>query len=203
LRTAVLALALALTILAVVSAPTTAAAQDSDPALSGFVRAEPARARTAPVDALEWQRRLRPAGETVPALWRQLDVDLLAAARAGQDTRVREAIERGADLDRIGQDGFTPLGAAAWAGHRSTVRLLLRAGADPLHWGATGQGPLHLASLAGQLDVIEELLRAKVDIETLNRLRESALDVAASASQQDAMGRLIDAGADLGGAGAR
>jgi len=121
---------------------------------------------------------------------------LVPAARAGQDELVRELIQRGADLDRAADDGFTALGAAAFAGRRSTVRLLLRAGADATRWGASGNTALHLASLAGQLDVLDEMLRQKVAIETLNRQRETALDVAANAGQLDAMDRLLQAGAD-------
>ncbi len=121
---------------------------------------------------------------------------LVHAARAGQDELLRELIKRGAELDRIGDDGFTALGAAAFAGRSSSVRLLVRAGADATRWGATGQGPLHLAAIAGQIGVIDELLRLKVDIEGLNRQRESALDVAAGHGQQDSLGRLLEAGAD-------
>jgi ankyrin repeat protein len=128
---------------------------------------------------------------------------LVPAARAGQDELLREMIQRGAVLERAGDDGFTALGAAAFAGRRSTVRLLVRAGADPARWGATGQGALHLAATAGQIGVIDELLRLKVDIEGLNRQRESALDVAANAGQQDALGRLLEAGADALLAGQR
>lgn len=121
---------------------------------------------------------------------------LVLAARAGQDELLRELIRRGAELDRVGDDGFTALGAAAFAGRRSSVRLLVRAGADATRWGATGQAPLHLAAMVGQLGVIDELLRLKVDIEVLNRQRESALDVASGAGQEDSLGRLLDAGAD-------
>jgi ankyrin repeat protein len=128
---------------------------------------------------------------------------LVLAARAGQDDLVREMLKRGAEIDRIGEDGFTSLGAAAFAGRRSTVRLLVLAGAEVERWGATGQSALHLACLAGQMDVLEELLRLKVDIELLNRQRESALDVAAGAGQQEAMERLIAAGADAQRSGMR
>ena len=128
---------------------------------------------------------------------------LVMAARAGQDELVRELLKRGADTTRIGEDGFTALGAAAFAGQRSTVRLMLRAGVDAKRWGASGQTALHLASIAGQVEILDEFLRAHTDIEMLNRQRESALDVAAAAGQQDAMGWLIKAGADLDLAGRR
>lgn len=128
---------------------------------------------------------------------------LVLAARAGPDELVRELLKRGADTERVGEDGFTALGAAAFAGQRSTVRLLLRAGVDVERWGATGQTALHLAGVAGRVEVLQELLRARVNVELLNRQRESALDVAAAAGQMDAMQVLIEAGANLVAAGRR
>ena len=128
---------------------------------------------------------------------------LVLAARAGQDELVRDLLKRGTNTDRVGEDGFTALGAAAFAGQRSTVRLLVRAGVDVERWGATGHTALHLAALAGHVTVVGELLRLGVDVELLNRQRESALDVAANAGQQDVMERLIQAGADLVRAGRR
>lgn len=128
---------------------------------------------------------------------------LVLAARAGQDELVRALVQRGADLDRAGEDGFTALGAAAFTGQRSTLRLLLRAGADAQRWGSTGQTALHLASVAGRLDCLDELLRAGVPVDQLNRQRETALDSAANVGQQDAMERLLRAGADTRLAGQR
>jgi ankyrin repeat protein len=215
----------------------TAHGHDDDRALAPFVRSLPAAPRSQPIDAIEWERRLRPPDRFGPVRLREADSALLAAARqglwpevlqlvkagqahanprdvqgghvlamaarAGQDEVVRELVRRGAELDRVGEDGHTALGAAAFAGRRSTVRLLVRAGADPARWGSSGQTALHLASLAGQMDVIDELLRLRVDIELLNRQRETALDVAAGVGQLDAMTRLIEAGADSTRAGQR
>jgi hypothetical protein len=128
---------------------------------------------------------------------------LVLAARAGQDALLRDMLQRGAEIDRVGEDGFTALGAAAFAGRRSTVRLLLLAGAEPQRWGASGQTALHLATVAGHVDVVEELLRLRVDVDLLNRQRESALDVAASVAQDQVMAVLMRAGADTTQAGMR
>jgi hypothetical protein len=178
-------------------------AQEDDRALTPFVRAPLVAPRGAPVDALQWEKHLRPANSLGPRRPSQSDTDLIAAARAGQDERVRQLIQRGAVIDHMGDDGFTALGAAAFAGQRSTVRLLVLAGADTERFGSTGQTALHLASLAGQLPVVGELLRLKVNLEVLNRQRETALDVAANASQLDVMDRLIEAGADALSGGRR
>jgi hypothetical protein len=127
---------------------------------------------------------------------------LVLAARAGREDVLRELLRRGANTERLGEGGFTALGAAAFAGQRGVVRLLLRAGADSERWGATGQTALHLASIAGRTEVLHMLL-AKVDVDMLNSRHETALDVAAAAGQQDAMDVLIKAGADLQHAGQR
>lgn len=118
------------------------------------------------------------------------------AARAGEDALVRDLIGRGAELDRVGSDGFTPLGAAAFFGHDSTVRILLRAGADKLAWGATGNGPMHLAAMSGQVTVIDLLLKSGADPAAFNRQGDTALDVAANRNRQAVMQQLIDAGVD-------
>ena len=128
---------------------------------------------------------------------------LALAARAGQDEIVRMLLLRGADIDRVGSDGFTALGAAAFAGQRSTVRLLLRRGADPAVRGAGGQTALHLAAVAGQIDVVDEFLLQRTDLELLNGQRESALDLAAAQGQLEVMDRLMKSGADLLLAGRR
>jgi len=187
---------------ALVLLPASVHAEDEDRALSAFLRPR-ALPRGAAVDAIEWERRLRPADSLGPPPPRASDIALVPAARAGQDERVRELLKRGADPDRIGDDGTTALGAAAFAGRRSTVRLLLRAGADPARFGASGQTALHLAALTGQTGVLDELLRAGVDLELLNRQRESALDVAAAAGNEPALDRLLAAGADSTRAGRR
>lgn len=228
---------LAVTLCLAVLAAGTARAHDDDRALAPFARPWPAATRGQAVDALEWERRLRPPDRFGPAPLRAADTALFAAARqglwpevlrlvktgqahanprdaqaghvlvmaarAGQDELVRELVRRGAELDRVGDDGHTALGAAAFAGRRSTVRLLLLAGADPARFGSSGQTALHLASFAGQTDVLNEMLRLGVDVELLNRQRESALDVAAGVGQLDAMARLIESGADSTRAGRR
>jgi len=128
---------------------------------------------------------------------------LVLAAAAGQDAVLRALLQRGADIERRGDDGFTALGAAAFQGQRSAVRLLLRAGADPRRLGATGQTALHLASTAGRLDVVLALLQAGVPTDLLNAHRETALDLAAAVDQTDVMDLLIQGGADLLMAGRR
>lgn len=126
---------------------------------------------------------------------------LALAARAGQDGLVRRLVARGADLERMADDGFTALGAAAFFGHRSTLRLLLDAGADPLRPGASGQPPLHLAAMAARDAIVKELLARGVEPASLNRARETALELAAERGHLDTMQLFLDAGVDPANAG--
>jgi hypothetical protein len=179
----------------------TAQASDGDPALASFTPREAVRQRQVavrlqavpPVDDFQG---LAPRQQPLGCPW-------TAAAREGRDAELRTAARRGADLDCLADDGFTPLAAAAFAGMRSTVRLLVQAGANLRRQTSTGQTPLHLAALAGQVEVIDELLRGHAHVEMLNSARDSALDVAAQAGQDAAMDRLLRAGADSTRAGRR
>lgn len=128
---------------------------------------------------------------------------LWLAAAAGRADVVKLLASQGAELDRPGADGLTPMGAAAWNGQRSTVQLLWRLGADVRVFSRNGQTPLHLAALAGHVEIVDDLLKRGAPIELLNRGRETALDVAAFAMQDAVMDRLIQGGADLTMAGRR
>jgi len=128
---------------------------------------------------------------------------LSLAVIAGESEVVREFISRGDDLERIGDNGMTPLGAAAFNGQVAMLRQLARAGADLHRWGTTGQTPLHLASLTGRAAVVAQLLKLHADPERLNRGRETAIDVAASNGHADALDLLLAAGADTSLAGRR
>ena len=84
---------------------------------------------------------------------------LEASIRAGDLAAATELLRSGADANRRGPDGFTPLMIAAGLGQSQMVELLLTAGADGLaiepRMGATA---LHKAALSGNPDVVELLL---------------------------------------------
>lgn len=176
-------------------------AGDGDPALSAFVRPEPVRQRLG-AERLPTRSPSDDAWSVGPRVLAPA-CTLAEWARQGRDAELRTAVRRGADLDCLAADGFTPLAAAAFAGRRSTVRLLLQAGARPDRQTASGQTPLHLAALAGQLDVIDEWRRHGGDIEVINAQRESPLDLAAQAGQGAVMDLLLQLGADSSRAGRR
>lgn len=84
---------------------------------------------------------------------------LLTAIRTGDTRGVVRAIRAGADVDRVGDDGFTPLIAAAGLGERRIVTALLDAHANvnivEPRMGATA---LHKAAQSGDGEIITQLL---------------------------------------------
>lgn len=120
---------------------------------------------------------------------------LSLAAQAGQLDLVRDLMRRGAELDRVGAGGQTPLGAAVFHGHELVVKDLLRKGARLDVPGVTGQWPLHLACATGQPRMIEILLGAGASYHEVNRQGRHAMAEAALFGQLGAMQALARAGA--------
>ncbi len=65
----------------------------------------------------------------------------------------RALIEAGADVNLIGNIGYTPLHVAAWRNHPEAVELLLAAGADPDVPCEAGKTPLAIAEENGYREV--------------------------------------------------
>lgn len=82
---------------------------------------------------------------------------LHVAARQGELDHVCILLENGADIDAIGDLGFTPLHSAALGGQARTVELLLSLGADTTIKNEFGQTALDVAALGKEVDVCEVL----------------------------------------------
>ena len=77
---------------------------------------------------------------------------LLHAIHTHQNASVAALLASGADVNRAGGDGFTPLMMAAGYGYDDTVQLLLKHGANPALQSADGETALDWA-LAGTADI--------------------------------------------------
>ena len=73
---------------------------------------------------------------------------------------VKALIEAGADVNLVGNQGFTPLHVAAWTDHPDAVECLLAAGADPTLRCTAGATPLDIA-LKNDFNDIVRLLQAR------------------------------------------
>ena len=65
-----------------------------------------------------------------PADFRELNLQLLDAARAGDEAAVERLLREGASVKTRNRFGATPLLQAAREGHDDVVRTLLKAGAE-------------------------------------------------------------------------
>ncbi|MEQ9495771.1 MAG: ankyrin repeat domain-containing protein [Deltaproteobacteria bacterium] len=130
-------------------------------------------------------------------------VELVEAARSGDDARVIAMLERGADPDVRIEGCVTPLLAAARLGHEAVVSALLDAHADPLAHtkvevskGRSGATPLFLASVGGHTKVVERLLAADVPVDRGTLYGETPLSGAVTGDIA-IVRRLLAAGADV------
>lgn len=92
------------------------------------------------------------------------DFDLVHAAWAGDEVRVRSLLARGADPDAKDAQGRRPLHFAAVQGYVRIAEALLDAGADVDARDEEDQTPLHLAVYNGQREAVELLLSRGADI---------------------------------------
>ena len=90
------------------------------------------------------------------------NLDLMAAAEAGDVAGIQAALAAGADVDF--RSYRTPLSETAQNGHIEAVRTLLAAGANPNRLESDSKrgdfGPLSRAVYAGHLDIVRLLLEA-------------------------------------------
>lgn len=130
---------------------------------------------------------------------RGLDARLLRTATQGDRKKVVELIARGARVDALDEDGWTPLLWASAHGNEETVEALLDAGAD--RGAATRrerQGALTLAAKWNRVEVVERLLRRGLPPDARDSIGWSALMWASLQGRTDVARSLLDGGATLG-----
>ena len=113
---------------------------------------------------------------------------LSCAASGGTPGMVRDLIAKGADVNRSGEDGKTPLMEAAETGRVEMAEVLLDAGADATRKLPDGTNAASLAVWAEKPVLVERLLAAGAP-------RERTLLAAACSGSVDLVGRLLAEGA--------
>jgi hypothetical protein len=173
-------------------------AQDDDRALAGFQRATAPQVRTAPVDALEWERRLRAADRLGPPPQRPPDVALLAAARAGRWEEALSLLRTGgAHPDARDVVGANALVLAARAGQNELVGELIRRGADIDRTGEDGFTALGAAAFAGHPATVRRLLQAGADPARWGASGQGALHLASAAGRLAVLDELLRQKVDI------
>ena len=96
------------------------------------------------------------------------ETSLHKAAVGGHDDIVRLLLKKGASIEAINKNSYTPLHLAALNGHTSTVELLLTRGASIEATTKSNSTPLHRAAWNGHTNTVELLLTKGASIEAMN-----------------------------------
>jgi len=127
-----------------------------------------------------------------------LDKRLLRVATQGDRRKVNELIAKGAHVDTVDEDGWTPFLWAAAHGNEETVEALLDAGANPRAvTRRERQGALTLAAKWNRVEVVQTLLRRRLAPDSRDNIGWSALMWASLQGRTDVAGALLDGGAAI------
>jgi len=129
---------------------------------------------------------------------RFLDKQIVRETQRGRLDRVLELLAKGAGVNKLASDGFTPLMRSAYQGHADLVAMLLQRGADPNATAKDGASALFWACARGHGPVAEMLLAAGADVNAVREEGPSVLNMAISNQRSVALVQtLIRAGASL------
>lgn len=139
-----------------------------------------------------------------PKLLNKMDSEgwtpLHCAVRAGQVETARFLLDRGADVNRIGDDGLTPLHVAVSVG---TARLLVERGADLNAASVDGRTPLHTASSSWHTGIVEYLISRGADVNAKDNAGKTVLHYESETGNARLVKELLTAGADANSKGVR
>jgi len=127
---------------------------------------------------------------------RDVNEDLLGAARYGTREAIQFFLEAGADVNAVDPSGVTALMLAVILGNAETVQALLEAGADEDITIGGGPTAFMLAALVGNTEIVQIFLEAGTDVNHKNNDGMTAL-MFASEGQTETVRVLLDAGADV------
>ena len=125
------------------------------------------------------------------------EIALVAAARDGNQVRVRELVSAGASINAAVEADGTALIAAARHGDPALVQALLKLGAD-VNMPVEGDGtPLTAAAAQGHLPIVELLIAAGAQVDAVSAYDESALISAVRGDHIAVVRRLVALGAEV------
>ena len=125
---------------------------------------------------------------------READIDI---ENSGNQVIVELLLDRGADINIIGGNYGTALGAAANGGNQEILELLLDRGADINIIGGEYGTALGAAANGRNQEILELLLDRGADINIIGGEYGTALGTAASKGNGDILSVLLDRGADI------
>lgn len=129
----------------------------------------------------------------------QADAKLIACVNAEDFEGTINAVEAGANVNAIDEEGFSPLMLVAFRGNRDIAEYLLGMGADVNQPNARGVLPLHYAALTGNVQMCELLYLngCEVDAPIYDGLAWVPLHCAAYSGKADAFEFILGVGANV------
>ncbi len=129
-----------------------------------------------------------------------IDAELNNAVMAFDAERVKFLLAKGADVNKLNDNGYAPLHTAARSRNSDLVQLLLAHKADANLADSDGMTPLIHAIMRNHVPSIEALIAAGADIERETKQGYTPLEVAIGEDQLFAARAVINAGAKVDGA---
>jgi ankyrin repeat protein len=123
--------------------------------------------------------------------------DIHFAAFQGDVSKVKDLIQRGANVDEEDRRGKTPLFFAVWGGQGETVEFLLSNAADVDANNVDGRTPLHYTASSGNLKMTGLLLAKGANIDVRDKWGGTPLHGAAKDGRKETASLLIKKGADV------
>ncbi len=124
--------------------------------------------------------------------------ELIEAAEAGDEARVKRLIAQGAPVNLMDAKGRTALMAAASRSHVGVARALIDAGADVNQKDASGQSAYLVSGVTGNLEILRMTLARGADLKSTNdRYGGTALIPACERGHVEVVAELIAAGVNV------
>uniref|UniRef100_A0A7C4H6L4 Uncharacterized protein n=1 Tax=Thermofilum pendens TaxID=2269 RepID=A0A7C4H6L4_THEPE len=122
--------------------------------------------------------------------------ELHKAVREGDPQRVKQLVERGANVNARGERDWTPLHLAAFYGYLEVVRFLVEKGAEVNARNVDRRIPLHYAAAEGHLEVVRFLVEKGANVNARDNKGWTPLHLAALYGHLEVARLLLEAGAD-------
>ncbi len=122
---------------------------------------------------------------------------LANAIIASDESRVREALSRGADVNGLDEYGFIPLVEAALVNDLALTQLLLHHGAHPNYQDSVGNTALHWAAENNNLAIARALFAKGADANAVNLAGQPVLTMPYLRQQTEIKNLLLQNGASL------
>ncbi|MFD0673053.1 ankyrin repeat domain-containing protein [Cohnella sp. GCM10027633] len=120
-----------------------------------------------------------------------MDRQLISAAERGDNDRLRQLLQEGADMNARDSRGRTAIMAATHGNRPEAVKLLIDAGADINAQDDRRDNPFLYAGAEGRFEILELLIAAKADTKLTNRYGGTALIPAAEKGHVDNVRSLL------------